>query len=590
MIGLLGGGSTRAEVSASLEDQTFTVARVLGATYAGSIRYRLTRGETAGDWVSVDPYTLGATVDISGYTPEPAAGDLLEVEAEARTPTSSRVLALVPLTPSVTVALLRGAEAATAITSGETVGLSGTDITIAATIADVGEPALQEGDVTRGLTVGGDSVSLPYTATLGAVLRGTASWPHITGEGAAQSGAITVTLASEDISVTAGGAGEVLFSTTASGDTLTITVAPPSVYAGTYNVSLSALTSGPVLLKDPVVSGVLGLDETLTAITGLWAYDSTRPQPVLVQKFIKNGSVADPNQGSVISTGPTYTQTEADFAQGIIYRETISTTETDAVYSRVLRATPAIATYYQRADAWGPWSIVTPDLVAANSDGTGAVAVGEEIRWLRDLSGLGMHLKAPDGVAGPTLVEVSSGVYCARFAAGTNQVLQSPTIDAQGADYSSSNDLTIFAGRGRNAETFSGSAFIFYFAHTTAWSGFIERATGNRFEAQCRHLSGTNATSITSTTALPSAASVLSAQYLLEESWSAWEDDVSLGSLSTIGRRAIWQANTVVIGGTATTGANSGPVDIYEVCGITLPLTNAERELVVADISGRMGL
>jgi hypothetical protein len=184
-----GAGAARAQVAADLDAGTFAVTAVRGADFAGAIRWRLARGGVPGAWVAVDPYVLGAPVSIAAYTPAPAEGDVLEVEADTTT-AASRVLALPPIAPTVTVALMRGATPAETIEQGETVGIpgSGADVEIVATIAAAGRPALTSGDLTLGLTMDGESVGLTYLASsLGHTLRGTASWAHTSGAGFALS-------------------------------------------------------------------------------------------------------------------------------------------------------------------------------------------------------------------------------------------------------------------------------------------------------------------------------------------------------------------------------------------------------------------
>ncbi|MEY1556930.1 hypothetical protein AB3Y40_14975 [Yoonia sp. R2331] len=77
---------------------------------------------------------------------------------------------------------------------------------------------------------------------------------------------------------------------TAEAGALTITVLPPSPFAGTYETTTDALALGPVNLVPPVISGAANVGEVLTATLGFWIFDASLAPPVSTIQWRSNGT------------------------------------------------------------------------------------------------------------------------------------------------------------------------------------------------------------------------------------------------------------------------------------------------------------
>jgi hypothetical protein len=103
--------------------------------------------------------------------------------------------------------------------------------------------------------------------------------------------------------------------------------------------------------------------------------------------------------------------------------------------------------------------------LAQNSDGTGAVAIGDPVGYMADLSGNGNH--ATQGAAGarPVLRQTAGGLFYLEFD-GVDDWMQSPVIDLTGTDR-----VSVFAGLRKLTPVGSFRAFCEFGPSTIANNG-----------------------------------------------------------------------------------------------------------------------
>ena len=89
----------------------------------------------------------------------------------------------------------------------------------------------------------------------------------------------------------AGAGSDVLFGATAGSDPdiIHIDVYEPLAYAGRYSISVAALSTGPVCLVLPEISGTFGLGNSLVCRSGLWVYDADVGVPTILRRWLRNG-------------------------------------------------------------------------------------------------------------------------------------------------------------------------------------------------------------------------------------------------------------------------------------------------------------
>lgn len=78
---------------------------------------------------------------------------------------------------------------------------------------------------------------------------------------------------------------------TAEDGVMTITILPPSVFAGAYDILPEALASGPINLVPPQIDGTPAIGEILTATPGLWVFDTQSGAPALSWQWLQDGVV-----------------------------------------------------------------------------------------------------------------------------------------------------------------------------------------------------------------------------------------------------------------------------------------------------------
>lgn len=109
----------------------------------------------------------------------------------------------------------------------------------------------------------------------------------------------------------------------------------PESYAGDYELTLSAVESGPALLRAPRIDAPQDENGSLLCAPGLWVYDPAAT-PIVTRRWLRNGV---PISGE---TGLSYTLTVADEGMGIAHEETILHADGEATARATHRATPAI--------------------------------------------------------------------------------------------------------------------------------------------------------------------------------------------------------------------------------------------------------
>lgn len=116
------------------------------------------------------------------------------------------------------------------------------------------------------------------------------------------------------LSVSVLGTGTFEVSGTAAG-IVQLTVDPPSIHAGTYEVDTITLEDSPVFLLPPSTSGSTAVGETLTAVSGLVVFLATDGEPIPSWTW---------RQGvSVVGTGPTYVVQAADETVGLSLEQSL---------------------------------------------------------------------------------------------------------------------------------------------------------------------------------------------------------------------------------------------------------------------------
>lgn len=100
--------------------------------------------------------------------------------------------------------------------------------------------------------------------------------------------------------------------------TIDITVTDPAAFAGAWQVATADLAGGPVNLVPPAVSGTLAIGQVLTALPGLWVYDTGAGVPVEGYQWRRNGAdIAG-------ATGTTHAVVAADIGPALAVAETLT--------------------------------------------------------------------------------------------------------------------------------------------------------------------------------------------------------------------------------------------------------------------------
>jgi hypothetical protein len=191
---------------------------------------------------------------------------------------------------------------------------------------------------------------LLYTPAPGFTGTDTVTYTAADPLGAATQGTAVLTVASPALAITANADGTLTVD--ASLGAVTITVASPAEFAGSYTTDTGLLAGGPVNLAPPVVEGTPAVGQTLTARAGLWITTGTAPAE----------SFAWRRDGAAIpgAAGASYTVTAADAGRMLTVAETL----TDAAGSRTAASggtpvpgsfapadDPALLAWYDASDA-----------------------------------------------------------------------------------------------------------------------------------------------------------------------------------------------------------------------------------------------
>lgn len=156
------------------------------------------------------------------------------------------------------------------------IDLEGQTLTLVSAFAALGT-AVAEADNT-----------VTYTPPLSSVVEfDTVVYEIADSEDARANGQVDITLVDPDLTVTT------LFDQTleigAGADAITVSVAAPAGFAGTYQTNLADLATGPLNLVPPSVSGSLSVGAVLTASNGLWLYDSAAGSPAQSWQWRRDG-------------------------------------------------------------------------------------------------------------------------------------------------------------------------------------------------------------------------------------------------------------------------------------------------------------
>ncbi len=133
--------------------------------------------------------------------------------------------------------------------------------------------------------------------------------------GQTRSGQINVTITEPQLSVDVQSDNTLVVN--AATGALDIMVTTPAEFAGTYQVDVADLISGPVNLVPPTVSGTFAAGQTLTATGGLWIFDAAAGQPLTSWQWLRAGTTEIPG-----ATSASYTVQASDIGLGVSARET----------------------------------------------------------------------------------------------------------------------------------------------------------------------------------------------------------------------------------------------------------------------------
>lgn len=143
-----------------------------------------------------------------------------------------------------------------------------------------------------------------------------------------------------------------------------LTISDPPEFAGTYSFDVANLATGPVSLVAPQIAGTPATNETLSAIGGLWAHD-TSAVPVTQSWQWQRGGSDIPGE-----TSAAYTMQAEDHGPGIAVVET----RADQNGSRSAASTPLALGFVPGDDTGllGWWD--ANDTATITADGTGKVS------------------------------------------------------------------------------------------------------------------------------------------------------------------------------------------------------------------------
>ena len=131
-----------------------------------------------------------------------------------------------------------------------------------------------------------------------------------------QTGQINITISEIGSSLTVDVEPDNTLSVTADTGPVTVDVTQPSSLAGSYTFDTSDLSTGPVNLAVPTLSGTFSVGNVVTVDPGLWAYDSQATAPTQSYQWRRGGVDISG------ATAASYTVQSADLGPGISVVET----------------------------------------------------------------------------------------------------------------------------------------------------------------------------------------------------------------------------------------------------------------------------
>ena len=202
--------------------------------------------------------------------------------------------------------------------------------------------------------------------------------------------------------------------------------------------AVSANLSAPAALTAPSFSGSVAAEATVTIIEGIY---SGTPAPTVTGTLTLNGVDVTGDMSGLDYTIPAGTD-----GQVLEWSETASNGITpDAAQS--VSATVAAASTFDPATFFDMAWEISPSTVAANTDGTGSVSVGDSVRWIEDITGNGNHMTSPSASASPKL-GLEGGVYYLDYDGNDDEVSVNvaPHDLANGAFFVSANEVNAGGG------------------------------------------------------------------------------------------------------------------------------------------------
>lgn len=166
---------------------------------------------------------------------------------------------------------------------------------------------------------------------------------------------------------------------------LDLTITQPAPFAGTYVIQTNDLSSGPINLVVPHITGMAVDGQTLTATSGLWANDIEAGLPVQTWQWTRDG------QPISAATNTTYLVSAADENHVISVSETLSN-----MFGARSAASPPAQSFLPNADAAlrGWWDAADTSTISASgnrvfawADKSGGAALAQNSTLNQPLTG-----------------------------------------------------------------------------------------------------------------------------------------------------------------------------------------------------------
>lgn len=131
-----------------------------------------------------------------------------------------------------------------------------------------------------------------------------------------QIGQVNIEITAPDLSISV--LGDNTMSINAAAGQVDVTVTQPAAFAGAYQTTTSDVLSGPVALVAPKIAGTAAEGQVLSAVPGLWVYETGQAEPVSTWQWRVGGSDVSG------ATSASYTIQSGDLSLGITLREILA--------------------------------------------------------------------------------------------------------------------------------------------------------------------------------------------------------------------------------------------------------------------------